>query len=80
MFDCSSAQSVTIALFLLAQNPEYIEPLRAEIRSVIEEEGWTKASFGRMWKVDSFLKEILRHWNLGTGAHAPANPHTRIAY
>ena len=32
VFDCSSAQSVTIALFLLAQNPEYIEPLRAEIR------------------------------------------------
>ncbi|KAH9897773.1 cytochrome P450 [Cubamyces lactineus] len=62
----TTSMSVTIALFLLAQSPEYIEPLRKEIQSVIEEEGWTKASFGQMWKLDSFLKEILRQSNIGT--------------
>ncbi|KAJ8457660.1 hypothetical protein ONZ51_g11391 [Trametes cubensis] len=61
----STSICVTIALFLLAQNPEYVEPLRAEVQSIIEEEGWTKASFGRMWKLDSLLKEVLRHWSLG---------------
>ncbi|KAH9897774.1 cytochrome P450 [Cubamyces lactineus] len=62
----TTSMSVTIVLFLLAQSPEYIEPLRKEMQSVIEDEGWTKASFGRMWKLDSFLKEILRHSNIDT--------------
>ncbi|KAH9887325.1 cytochrome P450 [Cubamyces lactineus] len=57
---------ITIALFLLAQNPEFLEPLRTEIESLIEEEGWTKASFSKMSKVDSFLREIMRHWNFAT--------------
>ncbi|KAI0654507.1 cytochrome P450 [Cubamyces menziesii] len=61
----STAITMTNAFFLLAQNPEYIGPLRTEIQSVIEEGGWTKASFGRMSKVDSLLKETLRGWNIG---------------
>ena len=68
VFDCSSAQSVTIALFLLAQNPEYIEPLRAEIRSVIEEEGWTKAALDKMRFMDSFFKESQRYDTMSTSA------------
>ncbi|KAJ8482602.1 hypothetical protein ONZ51_g5254 [Trametes cubensis] len=56
----TSSTTVTIALFTLAQNPEFVETLRAEIDSVIEENGWTKTALDRMWKLDSFLKELLR--------------------
>ncbi|KZT70598.1 cytochrome P450 [Daedalea quercina L-15889] len=48
------------ALYHLAANPEYVQPLREEIESVIKEDGWTKVSTGRMWKLDSFLKESQR--------------------
>ena len=71
---------MTSALFLLSQNPEYIDPLRMEIQSVIEEEGWTKASFGRMSKVDSLLKETLRGWNIGIGTQVLFNSLMRIVY
>ncbi|CCM00875.1 uncharacterized protein FIBRA_02921 [Fibroporia radiculosa] len=48
------------ALYDLAAHPEYIKPLREEIESAIKQEGWTKAAMGKMWKVDSFLKESSR--------------------
>ncbi|KAI0336591.1 cytochrome P450 [Cubamyces sp. BRFM 1775] len=64
----TTSTTITIALFLLAQNPEFIEPLRTEIESLIEEDGWTRASFAKMWRVDSFLKEILRHWGISTAS------------
>ena len=82
MFNRSPAhsQTVTVALFLLTQNPDYIEPLRMEIQSAIEEGGWTKASFGQMWKLDSFLKEMLRRWSLGIGTQAFFSPLTRDIY
>ena len=73
-------QTMTNAFFLLAQNPEYIGPLRTEIQSVIEEGGWTKASFGRMSKVDSLLKETLRGWNIGICTQVLFNPPARIVY
>ena len=37
-----------------------MEPLRAEVESIIAEEGWSKASIGKMRKLDSFLKESMR--------------------
>ena len=54
------AQSITHALYDLAANPEYIQPLRDEILPIIAEQGWTKAAMGKMWKLDSFLKESQR--------------------
>jgi hypothetical protein len=53
-------QAVTTALFYLATHPEYVEPMREEVETVINEDGWTKAAVGRLWKVDSFLKESQR--------------------
>ncbi|CDO77218.1 hypothetical protein BN946_scf184747.g31 [Trametes cinnabarina] len=47
------------ALYNLAANPLYIEPLRVEVERVISEEG-SKASLGKMIKIDSFLKESMR--------------------
>jgi len=54
------SQSVTHALFHLAASPKYQQRLRDEIEALIADEGWTKASIGKMKKLDSFLKECLR--------------------
>ncbi|KAJ6470562.1 cytochrome P450 [Mycena vitilis] len=49
------------AIYTLAANLEYVEPLREEIESVLKSEGWTKAGMGKMVKLDSFLKESSRY-------------------
>ncbi|KAK7457143.1 hypothetical protein VKT23_010443 [Stygiomarasmius scandens] len=50
----------TFALFNLACRPELFEPLRTEVQTVIEEEGWTKPALGKMRLLDSFLMESAR--------------------
>jgi cytochrome P450 len=62
------AQNFTHSLYNLAVMPHYIQPLREEVEAVITKEGWSKASLAKMHKVDSFLKETLRHGGLGLGA------------
>ncbi|KAI0371432.1 cytochrome P450 [Pilatotrama ljubarskyi] len=56
----TSSGTFTHALYNLAAWPEYIQPLREEVESIVAEEGWTKTSLGKMRKVDSFLKESMR--------------------
>ena len=51
---------MTHALYNLATYPEYVEPLREEIETVIQEQGWSKASVSKMTKLDSFVKETMR--------------------
>lgn len=53
-------QTFTHALYNLAAYPEYMQPLREEVESIIASEGWTRASISRMRKLDSFFKETLR--------------------
>ena len=60
------SQAFTHALYHLAANPEYVEPLREEVERMVSKEGWTKASLDKMIKVDSFLKESQRFNGLGT--------------
>ena len=48
-------------MYDLAAHPEYAQPLRDEIAPIIAADGWTKAALGKMWKVDSFLKESHRY-------------------
>ena len=67
-------QSLTNALYDLAAYPEYVEPLREEIAPLVAAEGWTKAAFGKMWKVDSFLKESHRYNGMSICASLPAVP------
>ena len=45
---------------MLAAHPECIPPLREEVETIIEEEGWTKAALGRLQKLDSFMRENQR--------------------
>ncbi|KAF8463176.1 cytochrome P450 [Russula ochroleuca] len=56
----STSTTLTQVLYRLLANPEYIEPLRQEVDSVITEEGWTKAGMDKMHKIDSFIRETQR--------------------
>ena len=53
-------QSFTNVLYHLLSNPEYVEPLRRDVETVVAEEGWTKAGMDKMHKLDSFLREAQR--------------------
>ncbi|CCL98903.1 uncharacterized protein FIBRA_00910 [Fibroporia radiculosa] len=56
----TSTISVTHALYHLAAAAEHIQPLRDEIETAIAAEGWTKEAIGKMWKLDSFMRESQR--------------------
>ncbi|KDQ49529.1 hypothetical protein JAAARDRAFT_165601 [Jaapia argillacea MUCL 33604] len=57
----TSSMSFTHALFHLAANPQYIQPMREEVEAIVNEEGWSKAAMQKMKKLDSFLKETQRY-------------------
>lgn len=59
-------QSFAYALFTLAANPEFIQPMREEVDKVVAEDGWSKAAMQKMRKVDSFLRECQRMYGLGS--------------
>jgi len=56
----TTADAITQILFDLAQNPEYIKPLREEVIRVLGEQGWKKTSLYNMKMLDSVLKESQR--------------------
>ena len=62
----TSQMNAVHCLYDLTAYPEYVEPIREEIREVIREDGgwiqWTKSSFTKLRKLDSFMKESQR-WN-----------------
>ncbi|KAJ6516233.1 cytochrome P450 [Mycena sanguinolenta] len=62
----TSTDTFTHVLYDIAAYPHHVEPLRAEIQSVVQKEGWTRASLNKMYKVDSFLSESQRYWGIGT--------------
>lgn len=61
-----------MALYDLASRPEYIEPIREEIESIISEEGWSKPSVMKMRKLESFMKESQRYSQLAGCESLPA--------
>ncbi|KAJ7717641.1 cytochrome P450 [Mycena maculata] len=56
----TTTQGFLHALYNLASNLEYVQPLREEIEYVTKSHGWTKAALGKMVKLDSFMKESSR--------------------
>ncbi|KAJ7591499.1 cytochrome P450 [Mycena floridula] len=56
----TTSMALTWALYELAAHPEVAEPLRQEIQTVTESEGWSKVAMVQMRKLDSFLKESSR--------------------
>ncbi|KAL2284627.1 hypothetical protein FJTKL_08726 [Diaporthe vaccinii] len=59
----TTSQLITNAIFNLCTWPEYVPMLREEIEYVLKDYGgeWTLESMGKLQKLDSFLKETLRH-------------------
>lgn len=59
----TTTQLITNVLFNLATWPEYIPILRQEIEDTLRdvEGNWTMESMARLQKLDSFVKESLRH-------------------
>ncbi|RSL80435.1 hypothetical protein CEP52_017386 [Fusarium oligoseptatum] len=51
---------ISQVLIRLAQNPDIVESLRAEITAVLQEEGWSKTSLFKMKLLDSVIKESQR--------------------
>lgn len=53
--------------YTLAVTPEYTEPLREEIRSVLAEHGGeiTTKALQQMEKLDSYMKEVIRFYPIG---------------
>lgn len=63
-------QTITHALYHLAERPELLQPLREEIETLLKEEGgWTKNALAKMWKLDSFLRESQRHNGVNLSEH-----------
>jgi len=62
----TSSNSFVHALFFLAENPQYVQPLREEVETIVRKEGWSKSSLGKMRKIDSFMKESQRMAGLGS--------------
>ncbi|KAI0756382.1 cytochrome P450 [Daedaleopsis nitida] len=58
----TSTLSFTHVFYDIALHPEYLQPLREEVKAVVASDGWTKDGLNKMWKVDSFIKESHR-WN-----------------
>ncbi|OCL05915.1 putative cytochrome P450 [Glonium stellatum] len=57
----TSSSVPTHLLYDLCARPEYIEPLRQEIETVLAEEGsFTKSGLNKLIKLDSFMKESQR--------------------
>ncbi|KAH7930529.1 cytochrome P450 [Leucogyrophana mollusca] len=90
----TSAQGFTHALLHLATHPEFIDPLREEAETVIDQEGWTKASMKKLYKMDSFLKEsqrlsgtsllpmvrkAMKPFTLANGVVIPTGTHVAVA-
>ncbi|KZT72300.1 cytochrome P450 [Daedalea quercina L-15889] len=77
------SNSITQAVYQLADSPEYATMLREEVENVVKEHGWTKVSMGKMRKLESFMREsqrinvsvmrkILKDVTLSNGTSIPA--------
>ncbi|KAF8165943.1 cytochrome P450 [Crassisporium funariophilum] len=56
----TSSMMLTCALYEIATRAEYLPALRGEVETVLSQEGWSKAAVSKMFKLDSFLREVLR--------------------
>ncbi|KAH5300899.1 hypothetical protein HBI50_205540 [Parastagonospora nodorum] len=60
----------TNILYTLATTPEYIAPLREEIRTVLAKHDGvlTSTALGQLEKLDSYMKEVIRFYQMETGS------------
>lgn len=74
---CRSEQSFTHALYHLAANPTFAQPLREEAEAILQKDGYTKTAMSKMRKLDSFLRESLR-FNGITACMSLASPTSEV--
>ena len=63
----TTSDLLTVTMLDIARNPDIIEPLRAEVRSVLKNGGWKKTALNDMRLLDSVIKESLRLKPIGIG-------------
>ncbi|EKM49583.1 uncharacterized protein PHACADRAFT_106360 [Phanerochaete carnosa HHB-10118-sp] len=57
----SISAAVIQALYDISARPELANTLREEVEAAVAEEGWTRVATNKMRKLDSFLRECVRH-------------------
>ncbi|KAF7192020.1 Cytochrome P450 monooxygenase [Pseudocercospora fuligena] len=58
----STTETVGRCLIRLCQYPDVVQPLRDEIITILKEEGWAKTTLYKLGLLDSFIKEVSRHF------------------
>ncbi|KZV74109.1 cytochrome P450 [Peniophora sp. CONT] len=56
----TSSITFSNAVYRLAANPEWAEPMREEVERVVAADGWSKLALAKMHRVDSFIRETQR--------------------
>ncbi|KAF8621411.1 hypothetical protein AX15_007823 [Amanita polypyramis BW_CC] len=56
----TATMTFTYMLYDLATHPEFVQPMREEVESALQEEGWTHTAINKLSKLDSFVKESMR--------------------
>jgi cytochrome P450 len=78
----TTTMTATNILYTLAVMPEYLEPLREEIRNAMAANGGiiTSCALQQMEKLDSYMKEVTRFYPPGVSksSHASAPPTSAI--
>jgi cytochrome P450 len=64
VFSSSNLALTTFSLYSLSATPEYIQPIREEIRAVLAQNDGqvTFKGLQEMIKLDSYMKEVLRFY------------------
>lgn len=70
----TTTMTATNILYTLASTPEYITPLREEIRSAMADNNGviTSNALQKMEKLDSYMKEVMRFYPPGLSAPPPS--------
>ena len=58
---CQHLQTISQVLYYLAEDPGLVQALREEIEVIVACDGWMGIALGKMWKLDSILRETLRY-------------------
>lgn len=87
----TTSMTTTNILYCLAVTPEYVGPLREEIRSVMAEHNGelSTRALQQMTKLDSYMKEVIRHYGssiskcsslilISINLHSPASFNRRV--
>lgn len=64
---------ITEIIYQLLSTPEYLEPLRLEARSAVENHGWSEKMLSNLPMQDSFIREVNRLYPTGSSAYSHTN-------